>query len=178
MMASTLTASQRTLLRAVQAGHVAERHHLRCGWAARRTDARSSGPGGGLGRNVTTAIARLTRLGLVRRQDGVREFDDKPYQLTVLGVTALELADPASAAIERALAMPTLPVATDGRWPFPVGDHDAPDGAVLDLDDDDDTPGWWQRQGHQWVPVADQPSQAPSLTDRAYARPTANRDHP
>lgn len=155
-MAAKLSASQLDLLRAVRAGHVAERHHLRCGWAVRRTDVRSSGPGGGMGRNVTTHVWHLTRRGLVRKVDGVREFDDRPFQLTELGVIALDLIDPAGAAIERAAAMPTLPVVDDGRWPFAAGEHDAPSGAVLDFGDDDDHPGWWQRRGHEWVPVADQ----------------------
>ncbi len=176
-MRSALPTEQLALLRAVQAGHVAERDHLRCGWAVRRTDVRSSGPG--LGRNVTTAIERLAGRGLVCTLDGAREFDDRPIQLTELGAIALDLTDPASAAIARAAAMPVLPVARDGRWPFPVGEHDAPNGAVLNLDDDPDAdhPGWWQRQGHQWVPVADRSPEAAASASLANALPEANRDH-
>jgi hypothetical protein len=53
---SRLTHNQVLLLRAVADGHVLWRRHLRCGWAIRRADVRSGGPGGALGRRVDAAI--------------------------------------------------------------------------------------------------------------------------
>ncbi len=42
------------------------------------------------------------------------------------------------------------------REAFPVTDPhlDAPDGAVLDLSDDPERWGFWEREGDTWVPVA------------------------
>ena len=54
------TGPQIELMRAIDAGHVADTYHLRLrSWATRRTDRRSAGPGGGQGRNVTAAARRL-----------------------------------------------------------------------------------------------------------------------
>ncbi|RAS59403.1 hypothetical protein C8D87_11415 [Lentzea atacamensis] len=154
-----LKPAQRELLRAVQEGKVAWRHHLRAGWAIRRTDVRSTGPGGGLGRRVTQAIERLAAGGLVATVPAPSGCGpDVPITITEPGRALLDLANLPLLALTTAAAAPTLPMARDGREPFPAGDEgDAPSGALLDLTDDEpDHPemqGWWQRQGHQWIPV-------------------------
>lgn len=47
-----------------------------------------------------------------------------------------------------------LPMADDGREPFPVTHdvQDAPWGAVLELTDSG-YPGWWQRRDTEWIPI-------------------------
>jgi hypothetical protein len=154
MSRNPLSHGQLALLRAVAAGNVAWRHHLACGWAIRRRDIRSADRGGSMGARVNNAIQHLAKRGLVHVPEPT-DFRDTPITLTSVGQTALELADIDRAAREDAVAAPHLPMAHDGRFPFPAGtDGDAPIGALLDLtDDNSEHPGWWQRHGDEWVPV-------------------------
>lgn len=86
------TAAQAELLRAIDAGDVADRRHLAAGWATRRTDRRSGGRGGGLGANVTAAAKRLRDAGWAEPGDPVEcgpRAGDRPWRLTVSGRMAL-----------------------------------------------------------------------------------------
>lgn len=86
----TLTSPQLELLGAVRDGHVADRYHLRGGWATRRTDVRSGGRGGGMGTNVTAATARLAAKGLAKNSAPKNRFDDWPWRLTPEGTAVLD----------------------------------------------------------------------------------------
>ncbi|MDT7789566.1 MAG: hypothetical protein QOF58_7985 [Pseudonocardiales bacterium] len=151
-----LTRPQLSLLRAVRAGHVAWRHHLRDGWAIHRSDVGSSSTGGGLGLRVTAAVTRLTAHGLlVAAPKPTGDGHDVPIELAEPGKAMLDLADPQTLAADTAAAAPHLPMVDDGRERFEAGDEfDAPSGAILDLTEDHpERQGWWQRQGEWWVPV-------------------------
>lgn len=150
-----LSPAQLSLLRAVAAGQVAWRHHAAAGWAIRRQDVSSGGPGGRLGARVNSAVDRLAARRLLNVPTPT-DLCDTPITLTAAGQATLDLTNLDGAARDDAAAMPHLPMAQDGREPFSACiDGDAPIGAVLDLTDDGyDHPGRWQRQGELWVPVA------------------------
>lgn len=93
-MADVLTASQAELLAAIGRGEVADRYHLKCGWATRwyllnGQRITSGGWGGGMGRNVTAAVADFAERGLAVRQEGPRPYADHPYVLTSAGREAI-----------------------------------------------------------------------------------------
>lgn len=73
------------LLRAVDAGLVADRYHHTLGWATRRTDIHTAGTGGGLGLDVTIAALRLKTLELAEPADAAQRYGDRRWQITVTG---------------------------------------------------------------------------------------------
>lgn len=91
-----LTRPQQALLRAIDAGHVADRHHPTLGWATRRIDRRHPfGPGGSLGLDVTAAAQRVREMGLAEPKapaDGDSGMNDRPWRLTLTGRLVLAAA--------------------------------------------------------------------------------------
>jgi hypothetical protein len=92
-MSPPLTPAQADLLRAIDARRVAWRRH-RLSPAVRRTDVRSKGRGGALGRDVTAAAHRLRDRGLAFEGPPITDGDparrgDRPWHLTVDGRLAL-----------------------------------------------------------------------------------------
>lgn len=84
---SSLSDRQRDVLQAIAVGNVADRYHLRNGWATRRTDVTSRGRGGGMGLNVSTTAQGLAAKGLAvpGTEDPGRLFGDRVWILTDAG---------------------------------------------------------------------------------------------
>lgn len=102
------------------------------------------------GQHVTGAVRRLQARGWISEAE---EADDAaPFTLTVAGQAWVDVTDPCYP-LNTAAATPALKQAQDGREEFLAGDEgDAPSGAVMELDDEAGG-GYWQRQGHVWIPV-------------------------
>ncbi len=103
------------------------------------------------GRTATGAVRRLEARGWVRKAD--EPVGAERFEVTERGQFWLDLDDP-TYGMRVADAMPTLHPVEDGREPFNAcDDGEPPSGAVIELDDTVGG-GYWQRQGHEWVPVA------------------------
>lgn len=104
------------------------------------------------GRTATEAVRRLEARGWVRKAN--EPVGAEPFEVTERGRFWLDLDDP-TYGMRVADAMPTLHQAKDEREPFDACDEgEPPSGAVIELDDTVGG-GYWQRQGHEWVPVAE-----------------------
>lgn len=84
-----VTRAQRALLERIAQGKIADRYHLRCGWATRDMGRYSRGPGGGMGANVTAAARRLRELGLAEPVAQPNRYDDQPWRVTPAGPSVL-----------------------------------------------------------------------------------------